>query len=188
MMNIWTKELEISVPLYFFSSIFQGNASVLALVAIFIIFKIQSMESAISSIKSFLFSGSGRYFINEGTVFMFERNEDRDRIIKQQQSNPNNPTLFYLDNWNVAEITIDETSKFAKTSLILLVPVLISSLFGIIFSSSLNKYLYLICFAVYNSIVLLRLGFMINRIIRGRNATPYVLGRPNSHPTNQQSP
>lgn len=159
MMGLWTKELDLTVPLYFFSSVFQGNASILALVAIFVIFKIQSMESIISSIKEFLFSGTGRSHINEGVVFMFERNEDREGIIKQQQSSP---TALYLNNWNAAEITISETSRFAKTSLKLLVPILIFSLFGIIFSSHLNKYFYLICFAIYNSIIMLRLGFIIN--------------------------
>jgi hypothetical protein len=137
---------------YLFSSLLQANAAILSIVGVFIIFRIQNIQSSIDIIKQSLMADQGR-FIWPSTVLQFENQSLEQKKTSQIITNPN--LLYQKDKWIEKEELIYKIRRDFKLPLIYLaigiiiltICLSLIDLFSI--SSSLIKII-IINFSIYN--------------------------------------
>ena len=147
--------LRPETSLYFFSALFQGNASLLAIGAVFVVFKIQTLQQEVMLIRNFLVSSESGLKPNFTGVyyFQFADQQKREQIIKENKS-----ISGYLRRWNKSEKQMKEIGEFTKRSIIFFSCIIGLSIFGIIFSSFLNCYSWLVSFGIFNVVGLVYLA------------------------------
>ncbi len=105
-----------STGLYFFSALVQANASILAIVGVFMIFKIQSIQSSIDMIKNKLSKSIGPIAVNklEDLLNKYNMKEFDDKAKNILET----PTCNY---WKEKHNTIKNIKESIKTPTILLI-------------------------------------------------------------------
>jgi hypothetical protein len=128
-----------STSLYFFSALLQSNAAIISLVGIFVIFKIQTLQSSIDIIKNSLMSDMGRWTTPSMIVELdiLPLSNKIDRIEKDPYRNPYiNPQV---NTWVKKLKEIEKIKAKIKTPTILIVTSLIAFVIGLMFASYIHK-------------------------------------------------
>lgn len=153
-------QLDQNTCLYLFSALLQADGAIISIVGIFVIFKIQSLQSQIETIKNYLLS------TNHGTTAIeFESDSvTHDRILKQS----GNPRYQKWENIN-KEIAKCKIKTIVPT--ILLVSGMVGAIIGMLYAKSLMiaQWLFIptIVMAGYHILVYIFVGFKILQIING---------------------
>ncbi|MDP2984079.1 MAG: hypothetical protein Q8O92_12210 [Candidatus Latescibacter sp.] len=128
-----------SSSLYFFSALLQSNAAIISLVGIFVIFKIQSLQSKVEMIRNFLISNPNKYphpkYVIEFDNLILEdksKKIDNNTYIEQEHK-------LYFNKWVEILKKIEEIKNKIKKPTILIVSSLIAFVFCLMFASSIHK-------------------------------------------------
>jgi hypothetical protein len=123
--------------LYFLGAVLQADSAILAIVGIFLIFRLQYFQSIIDGIRNILFNKTTDRLKLLDTIYDFEVKEIEERIgVKTGDS-----IIDYLFNrWNLQDIEI----RFLKSNIMMPVFLLfigiVICMLGLIFSAKIHNY------------------------------------------------
>jgi hypothetical protein len=123
-----------NTTLYFYSALLQSNAAIIALVGLYRIFKIQSLQSRIQTIITSLIAAGAHGLVRE---FEIANDEDRKKYIEDRKSKD-----YYrsLSSWMILLTQIKELRTGIILPTVLLTIALISDVIFLLFSSALHIY------------------------------------------------
>ncbi len=129
--------------LYFFSALLQANAAIIAIVGVFFIFRIQTYQSSINSIKNYLFTDKFKNF--QKTIIDFY---NFDRISQKEYLNKEigkTSDLYYpfKESINIFDKMNRIKNSIQKPTILLSIGILINAL-GLLFSNFLHNFAFLI--------------------------------------------
>lgn len=131
-----------STGLYFFSALLQANAAILAIVGIFVIFKIQSFESGIDVIKNALSAERGiSTTIDSDPSIIVEyewRSPDDRRIFKQGIIDAR--VLRLLEDWDNKDEAINRIKSGLKYPSFILCLKIVFDAAGILIINGIHKF------------------------------------------------
>jgi hypothetical protein len=102
-----------SSSLYFFSALLQSNAAIISLFGVFIVFRLQSLQTSLDLLKNTLMQDGGK-MIQPNTVFRFDKmnlNEKEERVNTESKDSP---LRFSLQAWLDQEREIDNVKRSIK--------------------------------------------------------------------------
>jgi len=137
--------------LYFFSALLQSNAAIFSIVGVFIVFKLQSMQTPIDLLKNSLMQDRGR-IIQPITVSRFDKKSLKEKDDYVNFMKDDQQLKYYLQNWVDQENKIDRVKSAIKSPAITITIVMILNILGLIFSNyihSKNIYLELFILSIF---------------------------------------
>ena len=137
--------------LYFFSALLQSNAAIFSIVGVFIVFKLQSMQTPIDLLKNSLMQDRGR-IIQPITVSRFDKKSLKEKDDYVNFMKDDQQLKYYLQNWVDQENKIDRVKSAIKSPAITITIVIILNILGLIFSNyihSKNIYLELFILSIF---------------------------------------
>ncbi len=156
--------------LYLFSALIQANAAVVALVGIFVIYKLQAYQYEIQTIKFFLSEairqvGSNRKILDTRLKFEDMSNKDRDERIKEFG---NSLITDYFIEWNNKLNIMTTVRKKIIAPTILLIILIMSNVIFLGYPSIINQFGKIIIFidVVFQAIVIAVIVYQIISIIQ----------------------
>lgn len=128
-----------STSLYIYSSFLQANAAIIAVLGLFIIYKIQALQSSIDIIKSDLMRDRGMYS-HPKTVLCFDSAtiEEKEKIFNEMKKD--HYYLLHYKIWIDSLKNIANLKSLIKTPTIFLTLVIISDGISLLLCSNLHKY------------------------------------------------
>jgi len=145
---------------YFFSAVFQGDATILSISLGFTFIRIQSLESELQFTKEFLHNAKNSIRSQDVLEFEGASNEHREKIIT---GNP--PVAQWFRKWIRIESRLESIKQLAKRFLIPLFAVTCLSVFGMIYASFLNHLGRLLLSAIGNLLAIGYAGYEIYKFL-----------------------
>lgn len=139
-----------STSLYIYSALFQANAAILSIIGVFIIFRLQSLQSHIDTLKNFILTTyedkhkMTRFFLFEqGDLKMkYQMIESMDKLPEYQGKNDGQS--FRVENpfelWFYKERELLQTKNMIKLPIRLLLIALIINGLSLLFATNLHTY------------------------------------------------
>ena len=124
-----------STSLYFFSTIIQANAAIISLAGVFIVFKIQGLQSSINVIRSSLYSES--YYTTPDVVAEFD-NKSLEKKKEKLSKQPFNTPRFHL--WCNYLSEIDRIKSAIKLPAIISIISIVVFIVLLIFAYTIHNY------------------------------------------------
>lgn len=138
--------LSDSSGLYLFSALLQANAAILALLAVFAVFRIQTLANRVSTMREYLLQHGPSYQIPRQRVVEFEwaSPAEKERMIGET---PDPAIEFGLAQsgatqfrrWRDADIAINETKTSLAAPIVALTSLMVISAFGIIYAVAVHS-------------------------------------------------
>ncbi|MDP8267602.1 MAG: hypothetical protein P9L97_02625 [Candidatus Tenebribacter davisii] len=124
--------------LYFFSALLQSNAAIFSLFGVFIIFRLQSLQSSLDLLKNTLMQDRGK-IITTYSVIEFDNMSLEEKEEKIETFGNTTTIYFLIKSWLDKEKSIDKIKKSIKDPVISMTIVMILNLFGLIFSNYIHN-------------------------------------------------
>ena len=161
--------------LYFYSALLQGNASLLAILGVFVIYRLQDLKSSVSNIRDFFLGygvlhGSSRELVQEFDLASISEKKDQLTKVPDYPAEKGGTTFrkqFSL--WIDYEVMIAETKNHIFWPTISLGGVIAISMIGIILAKHIHTSsvgLELTLFLIIAFWNLLTIGSIIYRVIQ----------------------
>lgn len=148
---------------YFYSSLLQAQAAIFSIVGVFIVFKLQTIKSAIENYKHMLLALK----VYPSVITDFEFADEATRKEKYIRLGKGSEQITYLQ-WNESETKVKNIKDQIKTPIILLSIGMIVSTLGLIFTCFINNVfiLEIILLATVTTFFLYTLFIVYNSIDR----------------------
>lgn len=139
-----------STSLYIYSALFQANAAILSIIGVFIIFRLQSLQSHVDTLKNFILTTYDdkdkvtRFFLFEqGDLKMkYQMIETKDKLPEENEKI--DEKTFRIENpfelWFYKERELLQTKNLIKLPIRLLLVALIINGFSLLFASNIHAY------------------------------------------------
>jgi hypothetical protein len=152
--------------LYFYSSHLQANAAILSIFGLFIIFKIQSLESSIETIKTCLTSMD--HALANNVLSFYDMTLSQKCSYIDDYPEKERGRFKYLKKWYEIELLISQIKRSSRNPALLLLLIIAFNSLGIMFSNYLHilGYNYEIRFMVFGVMIQLFALYFLVEVIK----------------------